>query len=253
MVAKHKFWRILTRIHKWAGLVLGIQIVVWFASGFFMSFFNIDKVHGDHMATKHAWTLNMEQTAPFSEVYNLYAENQRELYCHPMQRNACLVRNLNGVHLRSALGTPVWEFDNGVDKTYISGNPAKIWTGLSEGLITAAAGRYYLGDADINTVVLFDKAPKDFRKQSPIWQVTYDDNAATRLYISPITGELVNVRTRLWRAFDFMWMLHIMDYKERDNINLWWLKLLSFCALLFALSGVALVTHRMFLRPKRNK
>ena len=46
-----------------------------------------------------------------------------------------------------------------------------------------------------------------------------------------------------------------MDYNERDNINLWWLKLASFAALMFALSGAGLVVHRVFLRPRaqRNK
>jgi hypothetical protein len=53
--------------------------------------------------------------------------------------------------------------------------------------------------------------------------------------------------------FDFMWMLHIMDYDDRDDINNWWLVVLSFCALLFALSGAALVVHRVFLRPRAKK
>ena len=30
MIAKHKFWRLLTRIHKWAGLIIGVQILLWF-------------------------------------------------------------------------------------------------------------------------------------------------------------------------------------------------------------------------------
>ena len=98
---------------------------------------------------------------------------------------------------------------------------------LSEGEIRGVSGSYYKGKGNIEQVMLFtENNPKDFGKDLPIWQVIYDDSARTRLYISPITGELINVRTRLWRAFDFMWMLHIMDYQERDNINLWWLKLL---------------------------
>jgi len=254
MIAKHKFWRVLTRVHKWAGLVLGIQIILWFASGLFMSFFSIDKVHGDNMAEKRTWPLRMEQAAPLSEVRGLYISAQEDKRCKPMQRNACIIYMPNSIRLLSALGTPVWEFKIGKDKSYFFGNPARVWPGLSEDKIRGAARSYYKAEADIEKIVLFTKeAPKDFRKDLPIWQVTFDDSANTRLYISPQTGELVNVRTKLWRAFDFMWMLHIMDYKERDDINKWWLKLAAFAALLFALSGAGLVVHRVFLRPKAKK
>jgi hypothetical protein len=84
-----------------------------------------------------------------------------------------------------------------------------------------------------------------------VWQVQFDDKTKTRLYINADTAELMNVRTRLWRAFDFMWMLHIMDYKGRDDINNWWLWLAALMASLFALSGLGLVVHRIILRPRR--
>ena len=251
---RRKFWRNLTRIHKWAGLVLGIQIILWFASGLFMSFFDIDKVHGDHLAEGHTWALQMEKAAPFEEAHAVYVEHQKNTHCKPMQRNACIIQPLKKISLLSALGIPIWEFDDGETKNHYAGNPAALWTGLSEDKIKGAARSYYKGNAEISKVVLFaDEVPKDFRKAVPIWQVSFDDKSNTRLYISPTNGELINVRTRLWRTFDFMWMLHIMDYKERDNINLWWLKLAAAMALLFALSGAALVTHRVFLRPKKAR
>lgn len=249
---RRKFWRTLTRVHKWAGLVLGIQIILWFSSGLFMSFFNIDKVHGDHVAEGQAWPLEMEQIAPLSLAHDLYVKDQKNTLCRPEQETLCNIKPLKSIKLLSAIGTPVWEFNTGKTKAYYSGNPVKKWAGLSEDRITDMALTYYKGDAQITKTVLFTEiVPKDFRKDIPIWQVSFDDKSRTRLYISPIDGKLVNVRTRLWRTFDFMWMLHIMDYKERDNINLWWLKLAAFAGLLFALSGLGLVTHRIFLRPKK--
>ena len=248
-----KFWRNLTRVHKWAGLVLGVQLVLWFASGLFMSFFDIDKVRGDHLVQKRTWSLRMNEVASFDDTYGQYISDQENIQCHPRQRNACVLKRLQNVELMSALGTPVWEFDTGQHQVRYSGNPATLWSGLSEDSIRGAARSYYQGDAKISKAVLFtDKAPKDFRKSVPIWQVSFDDQSHTRLYISPFNGELVNVRTRLWRTFDFMWMLHIMGYQDRDNINTWWLKLFAAMALLFALSGVGLVTHRVFLRPRQR-
>jgi len=91
--------------------------------------------------------------------------------------------------------------------------------------------------------------PKEYRRPPPVWQIEYDDGPKTRLYLDAETAELRAVRTKLWRVYDFMWMLHIMDYDTRDNFNSWCLKLASFLALLFAISGMALVAHRTFLRP----
>lgn len=237
MIAKRKFWRVLTRIHKWAGLVIGLQIILWFASGFFMSFFSIDKVHGDHMAAKQKAELHVEQLVSVEQATALY-ENTAKIH---------------SAQLRSALGAPIWEISGTAGIVRVDAATGKVWQGVSETQIKTSATAYYKGEGQIDSVLKLETAPKDFRKALPIWQVAYADKAKTRLYISPDTGELVNVRTRLWRVFDFMWMLHIMDYKNRDNINLWWLKLLSFCALLFSLTGMALVIHRVFLRPKKKK
>lgn len=41
------------------------------------------------------------------------------------------------------------------------------------------------------------------------------------------------VRTDMWRLFGFFWMLHIMDYKERENFN---------HPLLISAAGLALIT-----------
>ena len=234
MIEKRKFWRVLTRVHKWAGLVIGLQIILWFASGFFMSFFSIDKVHGDHMALEKTWPLKLEQLITAKQALHLYPQGGE----------------IHRVDLRSALGTPIWRISGNAGVIHVDGQKGGLWQGVSEGRIREAAKSYYLGKSQINTVMKLDVAPKDYGGNLPVWQVIFDNSPATRLYISPVTGELINVRTRLWRAFDFMWMLHIMDYKDRSNINLWWLKLVSFCALLFSLSGLGLVLHRVFLRPR---
>src|SRR5262245_21641921 len=35
--------------HKWLGLVLGLQLLIWSVSGFYMVALNIDFIHGDHL------------------------------------------------------------------------------------------------------------------------------------------------------------------------------------------------------------
>ena len=237
MIAKHKFWRVLTRIHKWAGLIIGIQIILWFASGLFMSFFDIDTVHGDLSALKKQFPLTAEQTIHAQDAIGHYGGDE-----------------LLSVSLFSAMGAPVWKLDGPSGRMFVDARTGDIWQGLTIEKVREAAGHYYIGEGQVDTVTKLDTAPSEFRGGPvPVWQFKYDDKARTRLYISPQTGDLLKTRTRLWRAFDFMWMLHVMGYPDRDNINSWWLVLAAFCGFLFALTGTALVVHRVFLRPRAKK
>ncbi len=236
MIAKHKFWRVLTRIHKWAGLILGIQIILWFASGFFMSFFDIENVRGNHVAEKKPWPLAVEHV--ISKEQAMALAGNKEIY---------------EIKSRAVAGDPIWELTGPDGSTLIDAATGIVWQGASEAHIRHAAKRSYIGKGEMASVCKLDKAPIEYRGDLPVWQVQYDDKQKTRLYFSADTADLKAVRTKLWRVFDFMWMLHIMDYNERDNINLWWLKLASFAALMFALSGVGLVVHRVFLRPRVKK
>lgn len=37
------------RIHRWLGLFIGIQFVLWAAGGLYFSWTDLDAVHGDHL------------------------------------------------------------------------------------------------------------------------------------------------------------------------------------------------------------
>ncbi len=41
-----------SRAHKWLAIVVGAQLLLWFASGALMSFLPIDRVHGDHLVDR---------------------------------------------------------------------------------------------------------------------------------------------------------------------------------------------------------
>lgn len=41
-----------SKIHKWLSLVIGVQLLLWFASGALMSLLPIDKVRGEHIVNR---------------------------------------------------------------------------------------------------------------------------------------------------------------------------------------------------------
>lgn len=53
----------------------------------------------------------------------------------------------------------------------------------------------------------------------PAWAVAFDHPSGATLYVAAELGTVVRVRNRKLRAFDFLWMLHTMDYHGRDDFN----------------------------------
>jgi uncharacterized iron-regulated membrane protein len=82
----------------------------------------------------------------------------------------------------------------------------------------------------------------------PLWKVGFSVPESLNLYIEPWTGELVARRTARWRVFDFLWMLHIMDFEERDDFNTLLLHLAAALGLVLGITGLIywLMTTRLF-------
>ncbi|MDH4260266.1 MAG: PepSY domain-containing protein, partial [Gammaproteobacteria bacterium] len=76
----------------------------------------------------------------------------------------------------------------------------------------------------------------------------FNDPRKTTIYVSSTTGQVIARRNDIWRLYDFFWMLHIMDYRERVNFNHALLIGASALALGLAASGFWLLFYRVRLR-----
>lgn len=225
----------LTKIHKWAGLVLSFQILFWFGSGFFMTLFPIDHVRGRHLVDQQVFSLTDANIVPIEIAMTAYEGN------------------LNGARLVNIAGRPAYILLGGNGPQMLDARSGARWDGVGEVDVRNVALSSYKGEGAIGTLEKLTRAPKDYAGSLPVWQVQFQDKAKTRLYIDPDTAEVLSVRTRLWRVFDLAWRFHIMDVTGEDNFNSWWLRLASGAALLFALSGVGLLWFRIFARPNRRR
>jgi len=224
----------LTRLHKWAGLVLSIQILFWFGSGFFMTIFPIDQVRGRHLVDKQTFSLTDENIVPIEIAMTAYDGA------------------LNGARLVNIAGRPAYILLGENGPQMLDARNGARWDGVGELDIRNVALSSYKGEGALGSIKKLNLAPKDYRGTLPVWQATFADKAKTRLYIDPDTAEVLSVRTRLWRIFDLAWKFHIMDVTGEDNFNSWWLRLASGAALIFALSGVGLLWFRIAARPRRR-
>jgi hypothetical protein len=86
------------------------------------------------------------------------------------------------------------------------------------------------------------------RRPGGAWVV--GDAANTHVYIGK-AGEVMAVRTDLWRWFDFAWGLHILDPKEREDTHHPILIASAALSVISVLSGFVLLWVRF--RPRRRR
>ena len=212
-------------IHKWAGLVLGVQLLLWLAGGVIMSVFPRDKVHGNHLVN-HIQRVTFAQSA----------------YQYPINRVIGVIDSqIKSINFTSLLNQPMYRIRTNEAEHWFNAVDGTLVGRLSEGEISQLAQSYYVGEGVMGSVTLLDQMPMEMRgRNAPLWQVQFDDWVNTTLYLSPHNGQMVKVRSDIWRVYDFFWMLHIMDYAERDDSHNWLLIIFSSFGFLFAISGVIL-------------
>lgn len=93
----------------------------------------------------------------------------------------------------------------------------------------------------------------EYRGNLPAWLVIMSDPEATRVYVDASSGQISAVRNGTWRLYDFFWGLHIMDWKNHENFNSWWLLTFAIGGLVLGLAGTVLLFMRWPFRSKRKK
>ncbi|WP_020653935.1 PepSY domain-containing protein [Massilia niastensis] len=225
------FW--VRRAHKWIGLIIGVQALLWMISGLYMVVVPLEVIHGDHLAHVHTERLNPAGT-------RIAQTRLHELY-----------PGITSVRMKSLLGKEVYEIKQGPQASLVDAASGEKISPLAREDIIALADVAYAGEGSIGGVEWVTKAPQEVGSRPvPLWAVHYDEPGKTTLYFSPYTGDLVARRHELWRWFDFLWMFHIMDYEERENVNNTLLRVASISGLAFALSGAWLLIYSFNRRKK---
>ena len=194
----------LRKLHRWVALVVGLQVLVWTASGLAFAWLDHHGVTGEALAVK-----------PVAETLPTGA-----LVMEPARLPiAATAPNLRSLELRELDGTWVYRIET------LDGEVSLLRAGdgrpFAVGVETARrlAARHYRGTGTLRKVRAQPAGTSETRDLGPTWQATYDDAPGTRLYFSADDGTLVAVRTDSWRLKDFFWMLHTMDYRGRDDFN----------------------------------
>ncbi|WCM25832.1 PepSY domain-containing protein [Sphingomonas sp. QA11] len=185
------------RIHKWVGLALGLQFVLWTLSGAIMALLPADSVGGHGGGGGHGHAL---AAGPYIDPARLSAGQP-----------------ISGLVLRDLGGRPVYEIREAsgirlADAT--TGAPVNI------DRATAIAVAEMTSNAPVASVEALARPNLESREhKGAMWRVNLDDPEHSSAYVSAVTGRHLVTRGDSWRTWDFFWMLHNMDYANRASFN----------------------------------
>jgi len=244
--SKHYYIR---KSHRWLGLLLGIQFLMWTIGGLYFSWNNIDEIHGDH-EKKHPtlFPSNIALISPTVAVNNIKEKHPIDsvisiqlidILDKPYYQIQCITAvhssNKHEMHKMIHLANA----ENGVIRNALTKKEA-----------IEVAKRRFNSDGVLKSVeyLTSTNAHHEYRENPlPAYAITFDHPTNTTVYVASEMGTVQKFRNNKWRIFDFLWMLHTMDYKGRDNFGNILLRIFSVFGLFTVVSGFVL----FFISAKR--
>ncbi len=224
-------------LHKWFGLVIGLQLLIWLASGLYMVIVDLDFIHGDPLVK------NMQQVIAVPDSSLLSMADLRSKY-----------PDASRIGLTPVLGKTFYTVTTPNIRYLLNPETGVVVSPLGEEDARDIATFHFNGNARILSASLVSEDPpmEIQTRRLPLWRIDFDDRFSTSFYIDPYSGKLATRRHQYWRIFDFMWMLHIMDYDERTDVHNLLLNIAQVTGLILAITGIWLLLYSFGGRRKRR-
>jgi uncharacterized iron-regulated membrane protein len=194
-------------VHRWLGLIVGVQLALWCVGGLIFATHDLAWVRGeDGRNPAHAPGLDLARVrlAPDAAV--------------AAAGGAAAVDELV---LRPLLGRAVYEIRHGDGTALVDAESGAVLSPLGRDMAIAIARADRAGQPEVLAATLIERdPPTEYREGAlPAWQIALADGEGTHVYVAANTGRITARRNDAWRRFDFFWMLHTMDYRDRDDFN----------------------------------
>ncbi|MBC7475160.1 MAG: hypothetical protein H7263_12775 [Candidatus Sericytochromatia bacterium] len=193
------FSKYLNYAHRYLGLIIFLQVILWSFSGFFMYYLD------------------------FSDLYISPPDKPIDLNIKLPTIQDVVKKNLLGekilnISLKNIAGNPFYDVKTDKKEVLVDQNNMLI-NKLSEKIVEKISTEKYIGKGQILSIKLLEKSKGNFYSLTPVYKVSYDDAQKTELYINPNNGELLAKRKALWGFYNNMWEYHLMKYTTNTALN----------------------------------
>ncbi|MDA3906600.1 MAG: PepSY domain-containing protein [Bacteroidales bacterium] len=246
------FKKISRKTHRYMGLIIGIQFLFWTLGGLYFSWTNIEEIRGNTLKKSDSF---FSKDLQITDI-NIHIDSLKQAGILDSIKNIELTQLLDQPHMLITYFTlknkKVSEERLLIDlrtNSAINEIAAKLATKIAQNSLikpVEVSSTKLLLEEDVNN-------HHEFRGGVfPAYAVQFNTKNKLVIYIDAKSGELLNYRTQNWRIFDFLWMMHTMDYAGRDNLNNWILRTFSVLGLITIFSGFILYMNssRMFRKKK---
>ncbi len=210
----------IRKAHRYLGIFLGVQFLIWTLSGLYFSWTDIDEIHGDHF--------------------------RRNIPVHRSFSNLLGTKDLQSVGAIATLelmdigGAPYYWINDSMLVNAYTGEPRD---GITEEEALEVSKQHLLSGLTVSGIQRIEKVGPhhEYRgKPLPAYEISYSSPERLKAYVAVENGSFQTVRHRSWRWFDFLWMTHTMDYRGRDDFNTTLLRGFSAMGLITVISGFTL-------------
>lgn len=232
---------LVRRAHRWLGVLIGVQFLLWTLGGVYFSWTRIAEIRGDDR-------LRRSTTSAAAAAPNLGGATVT-----PRAALGAFAERSGGkpavsIRFVEALGESFYEIayneggggaheeeeHHGRRLALVSASTGSIRAPFDEREARTIASAALTGaDEIVSTAYLTADdvgAHHEYReKPLPAWALTLADGST--VYVAADNGQVQNIRGTGWRAYDFLWMLHTMGYADRDDFNNYVLRIFSLLGL----------------------
>ena len=207
--------------HRRLALITAVQLLLWTISGAYFAFVDISMVRGEP-----------HRLPPRTQAIDLAA------FDFPITATSQLIIK---PRLSGELVVGV-EDERTSLTTWMTARGAPVLPLTREQVISLVQVKTDIAVDEAEWVTTTSEAAEYRGRELPLWRTFKVSEPSLAVYVDPRSGDITAIRNNAWRIWDFLWMLHIMDYDDRADIGTWLLKLFSVLALLTALAGIVLYT-----------
>lgn len=198
------------KIHLWASVIVGIQLLIWLGSGLYFNLMDSNKVSGNqYRAHIHQdKVLTIEQLLDPQQVLAKAKPAVAIKLITLLEQPVYLVTHQQGLYPH---------FENHFSMyNAIDGSPINI----NQTWAIALAKQSYNGSGKVTSAELITTKLEDFPKQqNPSWRVNFSDAINTSAYVEAGSGRIIGHSNDNKRFADIFFMLHFMDYENLSGFN----------------------------------
>jgi len=233
--------KLTRRWHRRLGVVIGIQFLFWTLGGFYFSWFNIDNVRGEY-ERKIQDPPNLKQLSGLLSVDEILKKATSD--------------TVYEIQIARFMDRPVYRLIKNKDEVEMfDARTGEKISPISREQARKIARQDFALPSEIVGIQLVTVKGGEYKGPIPAYRVSFDNWKNTNVYVHANTGVVTARRNSIWRGFDFLWMFHILDFKNRQNFNNWVLRILSVFGLITLFSGYLLwgVTTPLLRRKRKKK